>query len=31
VDYSITDLDHYYEYFGGLSKAVGEVSGEICR
>jgi len=29
VDYSITDLDHYYEYFGGLSKAVGEVRGEM--
>ncbi len=28
VDYSITDLDHYYEYFGGLSKAVQEVRGE---
>lgn len=28
VDYSITDLDHYYEYFGGLAKSVEEVSGE---
>lgn len=26
ADYEITDLDHYYEFFGGLSKAV-EVSG----
>ena len=28
VDYEITDLDHYYEFFGGLSKAVELVKGE---
>jgi cobaltochelatase CobN len=27
VDYSIADLDHYYEYFGGLSRSVEEVTG----
>ena len=26
-DYEITDLDHYYEFFGGLSKAVETVGG----
>ncbi len=28
VDREITDLDHYYEYFGGLSRAVEEYSGK---
>ena len=28
VDYSIADLDHYYEYFGGLSRSVEEVRGK---
>ncbi len=28
VDYEITDLDHYYEFFGGLSKAVEVLKGE---
>lgn len=28
VDYSFTDLDHYYEYFGGLAKSVEKVKGE---
>lgn len=28
VDYSIADLDHYYEYFGGLSRSVEEVTGK---
>lgn len=27
VDYEITDLDHYFEFFGGLSKAIETVSG----
>ncbi len=27
-DYEITDLDHYYEYFGGLAKAVETCSGK---
>jgi cobaltochelatase CobN len=27
-DYEIVDLDHYYEFFGGLSKAVETVKGE---
>ncbi|VUT23701.1 MAG: cobaltochelatase subunit CobN [Candidatus Methanolliviera sp. GoM_oil] len=26
-DYEVTDLDHYYEFSGGLSKAVESVSG----
>lgn len=26
-EYEITDLDHYYEFFGGLSKAVEEARG----
>jgi cobaltochelatase CobN len=26
-DYAVTDLDHYYEFSGGLSKAVESVSG----
>jgi cobaltochelatase CobN len=28
VDYEITDLDHYYEFFGGLSKTVELIKGE---
>ncbi len=27
-DYEITDLDHYYEYFGGLARTVEETSGK---
>ena len=27
-DYEITDLDHYYEFFGGLSKSVEILRGE---
>lgn len=27
-DYEITDLDHYYEFFGGLSKSVEIVKGK---
>ncbi|BDC36556.1 MAG: magnesium chelatase subunit H [Candidatus Methanoliparum thermophilum] len=27
-DYDVTDLDHYYEFSGGLSKAVESVRGE---
>jgi len=27
-DYEIVDLDHYFEFFGGLSKAVETVKGE---
>ncbi|MCX8043712.1 MAG: magnesium chelatase subunit H [Desulfobacterota bacterium] len=27
-DYEITDLDHYYEFFGGLSKSVEQASGK---
>ncbi len=27
-DYEITDLDHYYEFFGGLSKSVELLRGE---
>ncbi|MEX2752800.1 MAG: cobaltochelatase subunit CobN [Candidatus Freyarchaeota archaeon] len=27
-EYEVTDLDHYYEFFGGLSKAVEDVRGE---
>jgi len=27
-EYEVTDLDHYYEFFGGLSKAVETVKGE---
>ncbi|WP_297184559.1 cobaltochelatase subunit CobN [Thermococcus sp.] len=27
-DYEITDLDHYYEFFGGLSKSVEVLKGE---
>ncbi|MFU8653075.1 cobaltochelatase subunit CobN [Methanotorris formicicus] len=27
-DYDITDLDHYYEFFGGLSKSVEILRGE---
>jgi len=28
VDYEITDLDHYYEFLGGLAKAVQNESGK---
>jgi len=28
VDYEITDLDHYYEFLGGLTKAVESQSGK---
>lgn len=28
VDYEVTDLDHYYEFFGGLSKAVELLKGD---
>jgi len=27
-DREVTDLDHYFEYFGGLSRAVEEISGK---
>jgi cobaltochelatase CobN len=27
-EYEVTDLDHYYEFFGGLSKAVEDIRGE---
>ncbi len=27
-EYEVTDLDHYYEYFGGLSKAIENQKGE---
>lgn len=27
-DYEITDLDHYYEFFGGLAKTVEKVAGK---
>ncbi|WP_010479462.1 cobaltochelatase subunit CobN [Thermococcus zilligii] len=27
-DYEITDLDHYYEFFGGLAKSVETLKGE---
>ncbi len=27
IDYEITDLDHYYEFLGGLTKSVEEVRG----
>ena len=27
-EYEITDLDHYYEFFGGLSKSVEQTSGK---
>lgn len=27
-EYEVTDLDHYYEFFGGLSKAVENIKGE---
>ncbi|RJX28090.1 MAG: magnesium chelatase subunit H [Dethiobacter sp.] len=30
-EYEITDLDHYYEFFGGLSRAVEEIRGEKPR
>lgn len=28
TEYELTDLDHYYEFYGGLSKAVENVRGE---
>ena len=28
VEYELTDLDHYYEFYGGLSKAVEKYKGE---
>ncbi len=28
VEYELTDLDHYYEFYGGLSKAIENVRGE---
>lgn len=28
TDYEIADLDHYYEYFGGLSRSVAAVRGQ---
>lgn len=30
-EYEITDLDHYYEYFGGLSKSVEMVKGRKVK
>lgn len=30
-EYEITDLDHYYEYFGGLSKSVEMVKGKKVK
>ncbi|SCL89402.1 Aerobic cobaltochelatase subunit CobN [Sporanaerobacter sp. PP17-6a] len=30
-EYEITDLDHYYEYFGGLSKSVEMVKGQKAK
>lgn len=30
-EYEITDLDHYYEYFGGLSKSVEMVKGRKAK
>jgi cobaltochelatase CobN len=27
-DYEMTDLDHYYEFYGGLAKSVEQVSGK---
>lgn len=30
-EYEITDLDHYYEYFGGLSKSVEMVKGKKAK
>ncbi len=30
-EYEITDLDHYFEYFGGLSKSVERVRGEKAK
>ena len=31
MDYEITDLDHYYEFLGGLSRSVQEASGRRPR
>lgn len=30
-EYEVTDLDHYYEYFGGLSKSVETAKGEKVK
>ena len=30
-EYEVTDLDHYYEYFGGLAKSVEMVKGEKVK
>ena len=30
-EYEITDLDHYYEFFGGLAKSVELAKGEKCE
>jgi len=30
-EYEITDLDHYYEYFGGLAKSVEMVKGKKAK
>jgi len=30
-EYEITDLDHYYEYFGGLSKSVEMIKGKKAK
>jgi cobalamin biosynthesis Mg chelatase CobN len=29
VEYEFTDLDHYYEFFGGLSRAIAEGRGKL--
>ena len=31
MDYEITDLDHYYEFLGGLSRSVQEASGRPAK
>ncbi len=31
MDYEITDLDHYYEFLGGLSRSVKEASGRQAK
>lgn len=31
MDYEITDLDHYYEFLGGLSRSVREASGRPAK
>ncbi len=30
-EYEVTDLDHYYEYFGGLSKSVEMIKGKKAK